>query len=154
MNEDIIIIFLLIAIILPVLVIYSLRKLGITNKKKETVDTSVSEKIKLQNILVDKGDDMNENISDQKKTIEPNDYPVMAFVGRFFNVVAIFNAASGVIFAVVQLVDGNLYSSFIGLVFGAITWAFAKFASESTKILSDIANSLKVIRINSDSWKS
>ena len=83
---------------------------------------------------------------------EPNHYPVMAFMGKFFNVIAVIFAITGVIISIVALKDGIFYGFLGGLFFGAIFWAFAKFASESTKILSDIANNIKAIRHNSDSW--
>ena len=85
---------------------------------------------------------------------EQNKYPVMQFLGNIFDKIAILNAIGGLLIAIVSLIDLNVFGVIGGLLFGAITWALAKFSSECTKILSDIANNVDTIKNNSNYWKN
>jgi hypothetical protein len=85
---------------------------------------------------------------DSNKT--PNDYPMMAFISKFFDFLAIINIVIGIIVFVVQASDGDLWFGLVALAGSAISYGFCKLLSEVAKILSDIANNVKLIRSNSD----
>ena len=98
----------------------------------------------------------NETNDSSKKTensIEtPNDYPMMAFISKFFDFLAIINIVIGIIVFVVQASDGDLWFGLVALALSAISFGVCKLLSEVAKILSDIANNVKLIRSNSESW--
>ena len=98
----------------------------------------------------------NETNDSSKKTensIEtPNDYPMMAFISKFFDFLAIINIVIGIIVFVVQASDGGLWFGLVALAISAISYGVCKLLSEVAKILSDIANNVKLIQINSESW--
>ena len=109
-----------------------------------------------KNIISEETDKQNKKTMDNKsknKSDIPNDYPVMEFLGKWFNFIALINAITGCIIALISLIDGSILGVIGGLLIGLIFWALSKFLSESVKILSDIANNIKVIRINSEYWK-
>jgi len=82
----------------------------------------------------------------------PNDYPMMAFISKFFDFLAIINIVIGIIVFVVQASDGDLWFGLVALALSAISFGVCKLLSEVAKILSDIANNVKLIQINSESW--
>ena len=121
------------------------------NKSNEDTTDEINE-----NIISKKTDKQNKKSTDSKsknKSDIPNDYPVMKFLGKLFNFIALINAITGCIIALFFLIDGNIFGVVGGLLLGLISWALSKFFSESVKILSDIANNIKVIRSNSEYWK-
>jgi len=86
-----------------------------------------------------------------KNSIEtPNDYPMMVFISKFFDVLAVINIVIGIIVFVVQASDGNLLFGLFSLAISVISYGVWKLLSEVAKILSDIANNVKLIRSNSD----
>ena len=82
-----------------------------------------------------------------------NDYPVMTLISMFYNLLAYTSIVIGIIVFVVQASDGDLWFGLVALALSAISYGFCKLLSEVAKILSDIANNVKLIQINSDSWK-
>ena len=121
------------------------------NKSNEDTTDEINE-----NIISEKTDKQNKKSIDSKsknKSDIPNDYPVMKFLGKLFNFISLINAITGCIIALFFLIDGNIFGVVGGLLLGLISWALSKFFSESVKILSDIANNIKVIRSNSEYWK-
>ena len=149
-----IIVILLFIIVFAFLVIYLLRKMGITNSKKKIEESSTPEdgpepQLK-EDPTVSKKNKENQKMENIIET--PNDYPVMAFLGKLFNYIAIFNAITGVVISVIFLINFNFIAMLLGLLGGVLGWALNKFLSESMKIFSDIANNVKVIRHNSGSW--
>ena len=83
----------------------------------------------------------------------PNDYPMMAFISKFFDVLAIINIVIGIIVFMVLASDGGFGFGLVALALSAISYGFCKLLSEVAKILSDIANNVKLIRSNSESLK-
>ena len=89
----------------------------------------------------------NENITEQKDLI-PNDYPMTEFYSGTLNIIAILNALLGAIIAVFALYDVQVIRFVSGLAFGFIGWAFWKITAEGFKILTDVANNIKAIRLH------
>ena len=95
----------------------------------------------------------NDSSKKTENSIEtPNDYPMMAFISKFFNFLAIINIVIGIIVFVVQANDGDFGYGLLFLALSAISFGVCKLLSEVAKILSDIANNVKLIQINSESW--
>ena len=93
-------------------------------------------------------------ITKLKKDETPNDYPMMAFISKFFDFLAIINIVIGIIVFVLGLSGGvDLWFGLVALAGSAISFGVCKLLSEVAKILSDIANNVKLIQINSESWK-
>ena len=82
-----------------------------------------------------------------------NDYPVMTLISMFYSLLAYTSIVIGIIVFVVQASDGGLWFGLVALAISAISYGVCKLLSEVAKILSDIANNVKLIQINSESWK-
>ena len=131
----------------------------IDEPKKDVLTKSVEKNYKENNLShLDEAKKESENeTNDSTKKIEnsietPNDYPMMTFISNFFDFLAIINIVIGIIVFVVQASDGDLWFGLVALALSAISFGVCKLLSEVAKILSDIANNVKLIQINSESW--
>ena len=70
------------------------------------------------------------------------------FYSGTLNIIAILNALLGAIIAVFALYDVQVIRFVSGLAFGFIGWAFWKITAEGFKILTDVANNIKAIRLH------
>jgi hypothetical protein len=89
-----------------------------------------------------------------KETVKEtaNDYPMMTFISKVFDVLAIINIVGGLIFFVFSIFNGEFFFGIAAVIISGFAYGFCKLISEGAKILSDIANNVKAIRLNSDSW--
>tara|TARA_B100000212_G_C27291181_1_gene497335 strand:- start:434 stop:862 length:429 start_codon:yes stop_codon:yes gene_type:complete len=78
----------------------------------------------------------------------PNDYPMTDFFSRSLNIIAVLYALLGAIAAGFAMYNQQVIGFFSSLAFGAIGWAILKFMAEGVKILSDVANNIKAIRLH------
>jgi len=114
---------------------------------------SVAVRVEKPIITLDSNKTENSSKKMENSIETPNDYPMMAFISKFFDFLAIINIVIGIIVFVVQASDGDLWFGLVALALSAISYGVCKLLSEVAKILSDIANNVKLIQINSESWK-
>ena len=84
----------------------------------------------------------------EQQDLSPNDYPMTEFFSRSLNIIAVLYALLGAISAGFALYNQQVIVFFSSLAFGAIGWAILKFMAEGVKILSDVANNIKAIRLH------